>query len=406
MADLKKIKVLLAVTHIDHKNNEKYDVETEESIRKQLMAQGYDPTFIIRRKKKEIKKYLAEDVYCSYAIIMELADDGAWDENELAELVDERMINLVVVLTNQRRTQPTFLMTLYAAGITSAVFEGEKGVNESEVADLLIHPRSRRKTREYYRIDTKNISVRSLTNEMYNSICVRLADPEYGSCPMARLYNMASEINPYQMADFLEKIPTEIRQNLEEYAEYGQLIEQLRQSKLYVKYKRPKKFKTLDDKKNFNEDAKRALEEKGFDGSAYIEKEPEKKKGLFGGIKKKKEEKNKQETKISQAETVPVQIGLTEEDEESVVEGNEMEFPTSADEQPGSIKIENSFNGFDDLQDIEPEELILAEIPPKKTKPAEPVQPTPVQAAPAEASAPVQKVAQPDTDDDDFDPFM
>lgn len=387
MAELKKIKVLLAVTHIDFKNSDKHDKETEDGIRKQLMAQGYDPQFIIRHKKKDIKEYLANDVYCSYAIIMEIADDGAWNENELADLVDERNINLVVVLTNQRRSQPTFLMTLYAAGITCAVFE-EKGVNELEVADLLIHPRSRRKTREYYRIDTKNISVRSLTNEMYNSLCIRLADSDYGASPMARLLNVAIEINPYQMGDFLERIPQEIRQTLEEYQEYGQLISQLRESKVYVRYKRPKKFKSLDDDKPFNADAKRALEENGYDASAYEEKEPEKK-SLFG-FKKKKKEDTSEPAEIK--EKPQPAVGITEEDTGSIVEENEMAFPTYADENPGSIRIEDMPNEFDEIQEIEAEEIVLQAYPKKETPSPEPVA--------------VQTPMPTADEDDEFDPFM
>lgn len=391
MAELKKIKILLAVTHIDHRNSEKYDTQTEEGIKKQLLAQGYEPTFILRKKKKDIKDAINKDPQIGYAAIMEQADDGTWNENELADLVDERNINLVVVLTNQRRTQPTFLTTLYAAGITSAVFEGNNGVNESEVADLLIHQRSRRKAREYYRIDTKNISIRSLTNEMYNSLTIKLADPENGFNHMDRLLNVAEEVNPYQMADFLEKCPREIVGEFEQYEEYFILINQLRtENKLYVRYRKPKKFKSLNDDKSFNKEAKRALEEAGYDASIYNEPEPEteKKGGLFG-LRKKKEKKNEEPAKkVEQPVSIPVSIPISEEEEGSIVGTNDMEFPSYADEEPTSIQIEDEFAEITEIIDAEDIELT--------------VQATPT--IPTVAQTP--KATQAADDDDDFDPFM
>lgn len=388
MAEPKKIKILLAVTHIDHKNSDKHDTQTEEEIKKQLLAQGYDPTFILRKKKKDIKETINKDPQLGYAAIMEMADDGTWNENELADLVDERNINLVVVLTNHRKTQPTFLTTLYAAGITSAIFEGEKGVNVNEVADLLIHPRSRRKARDYYRIDTKNISIRSLTNEMYNSLCIKLADPENGFNHMDRLLNIAEEVNPYQMADFLEKCPREMIGEFEQYEEYFVLINQLRsENKLYVRYRKPKKFKKLSDDKPFNKDAKRALEEAGYDASIYNESEEEtdKKGGLFGF--KKKKDKKKEETAQSVPTPVPVSIPLSEEDEASIVNLNEMDFPTYADEETISVKVEDEFAEIEDI--VEAEDINLTPV-------------SVVQAVPQ-----VQEDTTPAfSDDDDFDPFM
>ena len=70
---------------------------------------------------------------------------ATWSQNELAELVDDREIRVVAVLTAARARQTEYLTTLYAAGITCAIFEhGHSGASAEEVAELLVRPRSRR----------------------------------------------------------------------------------------------------------------------------------------------------------------------------------------------------------------------------------------------------------------------
>ena len=280
----RSIKILLGF-NLEHR---KMDRDTEDKLRKYLQAYGYEPSFITRREKKEIQKYLQENRDCSHAILMESADDSVWTENELAELVDERNINLVIILTAQKAKQLTFLTTLYAAGITSAIFEqGGHGVPEETVAEFLIRPRSRKAAREYYRIDTKNISIRSLTHEMYDGLSVKLADPEYGTSVMERFLTIAGSLNPYQLGDFILKLPEKITDELSQYAEYGQLLTQLKESGIHIRYRRPKVYRHLEDDLPFNESAGEAVKKAGFDASVYRKPAYTPKKGLFGGRKKK-----------------------------------------------------------------------------------------------------------------------
>lgn len=262
----KALKILLGFNLV-HKSMDK---ETEDKIRRYLQAQGYEPVFVTRRKKKEIQKYLQDNRDCSHAVLMESADDSVWTENELADLVDERNINIVIILTAAKAKQLAYLTTLYAAGITSAVFEyGGHGVPEEEVAELLLRPRSRKAAREYYRIDTKNISVRSLTNEMYNGLIIKLADSEYGVSVIARLINIADSLNPYQMGDFLEKLPSAIMEDISRYAEFGQLVDQLKKSGVRVRYKRPKSYRYMEDDLEFNDSAREVFLQKGYDISVF-----------------------------------------------------------------------------------------------------------------------------------------
>ena len=278
--------------------NDRDDRETEKKMINQMKALGYEPTLFSRNSKKEVQAFLEQNRDCNYVALMETIGQSSWTQNELADLMDERNLNLVIVLTAARAKQLEYLTTIYAAGITSAIFEPGSGVPAEEVAELLIKQRSRKAAREYYRIDTKNISIRSLTNEMYNGLVVKLMDPEYGKSIMGRLLGIAGTINPYQMGDFIKKLPDNLVEELSQYAEYGQLIAQLKECGIKVAYKRPKQYKSMNDDVPFIEGAKEELAERGMDTTYFEPKpeEPQKKTGLLGlfGLKGKKKEEHLQ----------------------------------------------------------------------------------------------------------------
>lgn len=291
---VKKIKVLLGFKLSKAKDDE----EAEKRIGVTLKVLGYEPQFVRRSTKKEVKAYLKDNADCCHAVLMECIGGGVWSQNELAELVDDREIRLVVVLTPRRAGEPEYLSTLYAAGITCAVFEqGRKGASAEEAAGLLVRPRSRRQARAYYRIEAEGIAVRSLTNEAFNGLCVRMTDPQLGPSYVSRLLALADDLNPYQMGDFLRKIPEGMRSDMERYAEYGQLVSQLRESGVRVPYRRPWRFRTMNDDVPFLEGAKGVLE--GHGAEAFLEE------GTRAKLGRRKKEKTKTkeggETKVSLA---------------------------------------------------------------------------------------------------------
>ena len=290
----KQLKILIGFTQ----KSRRMDAESLERLKTQLLAYGYDPVFVIRQKKSEIQSYLKENESCSHAVLMESAGASKWTENELADLVDERDINIILVLTDEKRKDIGFLTTIYAAGITGAIFENKVGVPEEKIADFLIRPRNRREAREYYHIDTKNISIRSLTAKMYDELCVKLFDDSLGENAMSRLLYIAESLNPYQMGSFLEKLPERIKDELGSYQEYAQLISQLKESRVYVEYRRPRKLKSLSDDTDFNENAKIAVENAGFDAELFGDKDTKTdKKKLFSKMFKEPEDKEPDEEK-------------------------------------------------------------------------------------------------------------
>ena len=266
---VKKIKVLLGFKL----SRAEDDADAEKRICVTLKVLGYEPQVVRRSTKKDVQAYLRDNPDCSHAVLMECVGSGVWNQNELAELTDDREISLVVVLTPRRAAEPEYLTTLYAAGITSAVFEqGRKGASAEEVAELLVRPRSRRQARAYYHLGLEGIEIRSLTAEAFNALCVKLTDPALGSCAMARLLAVAEGLNAHQIGDLLKKLPDALREELEGYAEYGQLVSQLREAGVRVSYRRPRRFLTMDDDDSFLEGAKRAVEDAGHDAGAFVER--------------------------------------------------------------------------------------------------------------------------------------
>lgn len=314
----KRLKVLLGFKL----NSEKEDKEVEKRISVQLKVYGYEPIILRRTTKKEIQKFLKETPDCRHAILMENVGMATWSQNELAELEDDREIRIVVVLTAARAKQTEYLTTLYAAGITSAIFEhGRNGVAAEEVVDLLIKPRSRRDARKYYGIDINNIAIRSLTTEMYNGLCTKLMDKQYGVSIMERLLKIAETTNPYQMGDFLRKLPADIITELSRYTEYAQLVSQLKESGIKVSYHKPKKYRSINDDSSYNQSAKEQLMEKNLPAEAFTEKEPEeKRKNKWWSFKAKKSveeapdaEKQLQE-EISNAADIMEGLGFLDDD--------------------------------------------------------------------------------------------
>jgi len=345
MADYKNITVLLGFTQ----KTAAMDKNTEARLKKHFNTCGYEPNFVHHHKKRDIIKYLNDNRKCCHAILMESADDSKWNENELADLVDERDINIVIILGAHAEKGTNFLMTLYAAGITSAIFEGKEGVPEEKVAEFLIRPRTRKEARDYYGINTKTVSIRNLTHEMYESMCVKLSDPEVAYSPMARLLVVADMLNPYQLGDFLDKLPTKVKEKFEPYREYERLLSTLKEDKVYVKYRKPKEMRIMNDDKDFNEGARELLERLGLDCSDYV---PEEKKSFFGKFKskpkkteEKPEEEQEQEEKFEAerlSSSMYETIYGTEPEEKPVEVEEEIEFSDSLMSQITGKALDNT----------------------------------------------------------------
>lgn len=224
-------------------------VEQEEKLAIQLKALGYLPSFYRRDKKKEVEEFLKEHKDCRSVLLTETIGMGSYSENELAELVDERDLNLVVILHAKHKQELQYMTTLYAAGITSAFFQkGNEGPNFKELAVALVQPRTRKAAREYYGINTKSMSIRSLTYEMYTSYLATLLEEDLYETPMNRLLHIAEKLNPYQMDNFLTRLPADTLKPLMEYAEFGQLIDELRKCGIKARYyRKPRKFRHMDD---------------------------------------------------------------------------------------------------------------------------------------------------------------
>ena len=124
-----------------------------------LKQRGYEVESTAKYTKSSIRDFLTANPSYTTAVLLEVMNNSS-DENiakytaeELALLADERDMNIIVLL-NESHKSTSFMEILYAAGITSAIYQkGRKGgATPKEVVDLILTKRSNRQAREYYGI--------------------------------------------------------------------------------------------------------------------------------------------------------------------------------------------------------------------------------------------------------------
>ena len=246
---MKPVKILLGFKAPSEKENKK----TEDELALELKARGITPRFYRRTTKKEIAEFLKIHPDCHTLVLTEIIGNSTYTENEFADFTDEEEKNVIPIISSSHRQDTQYLSTLYAAGITSALFQSAKeGPTYQEIAALITKKRSRKEAREAYGISIKGTTIRTLTYEAYSYYFLQLINQEDGHSNMNRLLHIAESLNPYQLVDFLDKLPDNVRMPLYDYVEFAQLVETLKQYGLKVKhYKKPRKYKHMEDDLSF-----------------------------------------------------------------------------------------------------------------------------------------------------------
>lgn len=186
--------------------------------------------------------------------------------DELAMLTDNRNINIIVILSKSHYATP-YMEKLYAAGITSAIFqEGRKGgATPKQIAELLMHPRSRREARTYYGLQGESLHFQFLGRDSCEEFKNKLFDINYGETIVERFLNICGQMSRKQVLDFVRRLPDEILQELRKYEEFYIILEELQSAGAKIEVHRPKgKLRTLDD---VTDD-----ENKGYGGTALPDK--------------------------------------------------------------------------------------------------------------------------------------
>lgn len=202
--------------------------KTEESITKELQSLGYEVNKAMRYRKRMIKDYIDEHPELDAVILKEYLDGGErYGTQELVSLTDDANVNVVVVLRSSHRGHD-MMRELYNAGILNAYFaNGKSGANPEKLVDLVLHSRTRRQAREYYKIDEKPLRPEILAHEEFRDCFSYLTDEEEGMNIMDRFTQISRWLTPQQMGVFISTLPEDVTEILKQYQEYYKIHAQL-----------------------------------------------------------------------------------------------------------------------------------------------------------------------------------
>lgn len=356
----------------------------EKSITKEIMLRGYMVNPVKRTTKDLIKEYVKSHPELDVVILKEYLDGGGkYSPIELTELVDD-VINLnVVIVLSTNHCGKNEMRELYSAGILNAFFSDAKfGANPDKLADLACSGRTRRKAREYYKINETVPDHINITYEEYLDNYRYLLDSNYGLNIIDRFVTISQMLYPGQMGGFIDALPEKVINILLQYQEFYDIankIYRLGYSKQsYKKQKNVKKGITPEDiNKKIGADAKKKNVEKKVEVTAaevkvqsktdamnlaaledeekiiensdaveeemIVEKEVEtvksKKKGLFG--KKKQRQKQEDDSIFSQDGDIKFNEEGVEGERISAQDEWEEGNNDVAQDVPGTVSVED-----------------------------------------------------------------
>lgn len=245
--------------------------KVEDNIVKQVEMLGYECETNNKFTKSSIKEFLMLHDDYDTVVLREQIERGRWSAEELAELADEREMNIVILLSGEHKGT-SYAQTIYTAGILSAIFQMGKhgGATEKELAQLIVNKRTRKEAREYYGLE--NVDVGILSNDAFVYYYKIFTNPEFGNHPVERFMFVCSKLSPRQVEDFIKKLSKNELEELSQFSEFHNIINSLKASGVEIKVKKPKKLKELSSVPR----KAKALEEK----KESVPK-PKAKKGLF-----------------------------------------------------------------------------------------------------------------------------
>ncbi len=219
------------------------------NILKELKSFGIPYETEVKYSKVTIKDFLLTHPDYNVVILKETVGGSKYTAEELAELADEREINIIVVLSSEHKGQP-YMQTLYSAGIVNAIFQEGRGGGGTAagIVKLMLQKRSRKEARAYYGIDTVDVGV--LPNETFAYYYRMLENTEFGVYLIERYLFLASKLSPLQNADFLRRLPRLKVDELSNFSEFHQVLSAIKGVGVDIakelKIKKPKKFITID----------------------------------------------------------------------------------------------------------------------------------------------------------------
>lgn len=218
------------------------DRKIENSVLAYLKSKGVVAASTVKLTKTSIRDFLQQNEDYNCAVLLEVLN-GARDKRisrfsaeELAELTDDRDINIVVI-TDEAHKGQEFMQILYGANITSAIYQkGKKGgATPKDIGELLMHKRSRKDAREYYAIAENITTIDFLGNDTFKELYNKLFDEELGETLIDRFLKLCTYMNQDQLADFIRRLPEEILTELSPEARFQEICEMVRDGKIPIR---------------------------------------------------------------------------------------------------------------------------------------------------------------------------
>lgn len=215
----------------------------ERQLKLSLKAKGYEPVMYTQLTKKGVSEFLEKNPQCDTVVLQEVISSykRGYTAEEVACLTDKREVNVIIVL-NERHIGSDYVKTLYAAGITGAIFQrGRKGgVSATEVVEQIVQKRSRAEARRYYGIENQKIEPGFLDEESYVGFYKSL----HKNNELLKNYlQVCSELSPKQIADFTKRLPEDERAYLAQFTEFHMLMDALKEFGLDLKIKKPRRVR-------------------------------------------------------------------------------------------------------------------------------------------------------------------
>lgn len=225
----------------------------QKNVERTLQGLGYEVNIVCKYSKMAVADYLKKHPEFEHVVLKEIMGRNAYTDTELADLTEEHDINVIVVLAS-RHKGTSYMETLYAAGITGALFQDGNSTDASveRVIDLLLHKRRRVDARKYYGIGEKpNIKLDKISDGKLSDLLHALDDPSYGDDPGSRFAQLCQQLSVPQVVEFIGKMPIDTRSNLERYDNYWMVITALQAHGVTIKSR-----KYADGVKNFSKRSK------------------------------------------------------------------------------------------------------------------------------------------------------
>lgn len=195
---------------------------------------GYDAVCVSRYRKEGIRQFIDEHSEFRLVVLQEsMQSNYPYMAEELSELMDEYHLNIVISLKHSHRGT-NYMKILYTAGILNAVYEEDATVDT--IIRLLLHPRTRKESREYYQISNTEDAMEALSvvNEERMERYISYIEESWEEKEILGKYRyIAESINMMELMYLIQNLSDHIKEVVEKEESYRKASGLLRKQKKF-----------------------------------------------------------------------------------------------------------------------------------------------------------------------------